>query len=331
MKVSVIVPCFNNERLITDTLESVIQQTYFNWECIVVDDGSDDRSVEKILSYVNRDHRFRLLKRPSDLPKGANSCRNYGVLKSSGEYLIFLDADDLLANNCIERRVNSISVEDLIIHSTAHFTEEIDQASPFFPNLNSNLSAIEYRNMFLEYMIPWHTSSGIWKKDFFNEINGFNDRLLRFQDVDLHVRALSFPLIKFKLDDSSSFTSYYRKSEFHQKVTKEKRRFILNQGLAFASELKSLLKPNDFISVQGLFVYLLFRFEEVVGLEDLKVIKNLMQTNSGESESHSLAYEFNFLVWVYGTWMTNPSRFRKYLSFIVFKKYSYSIRKKLNH
>lgn len=331
LKVSVVVPCFNNERLIADTLESILQQTYSNWECVVVDDGSKDGTVGKAQAYVDGDDRFRLLNRPSELPKGANSCRNFGVLKSSGEYLIFLDADDLLSKNCIEHRVNSIADEDLVIHSTAHFTKDIDQATPFFPNLNIHLSAIEYRNMFLEYMIPWHTSSGIWNKEFFTKINGFNERLLRFQDVDIHVRALSVPAIKFKLDDVAPVTSYYRNSEFHQKVTKEKRRFILNQGLAFATELKSVLPPKDYLRVQGLFIYLLFRFEEVFGLEDVKMLKNLMQANLEDSKSLKLANEFSFLVWVYGTWMTNSSRFRKYLSFMVFKKYAYSIRKKLNH
>lgn len=105
--VSVIIPSYNRDTLIGETLNSIMSQTYTNWECIVVDDGSTDNSIYIIESFCKKDKRFRFYKRHRS-PKGAQVCRNIGIENTNGKYTIFLDSDDLLANNCIENRVNYI-------------------------------------------------------------------------------------------------------------------------------------------------------------------------------------------------------------------------------
>src|SRR5690606_36556858 len=94
--VSIIIPTFNRAHLIGETLDSVLAQTYQNWECIVVDDGSTDKTEATVGAYLKRDARFRLFKRPDHKPKGANACRNYGFEKSKGEYVQWFDSDDLM-------------------------------------------------------------------------------------------------------------------------------------------------------------------------------------------------------------------------------------------
>ena len=76
--VSIIIPTYNREHLIGETLNSIIAQTHTNWECIVVDDGSTDNTEEVLKNYKEKDKRFIFLKRPDNLPKGANTCRNIG-------------------------------------------------------------------------------------------------------------------------------------------------------------------------------------------------------------------------------------------------------------
>ena len=82
--VSIIIPNYNRADLIVETLNSIIAQTYTNWECIVVDDGSTDDSIKVIDEYSKLDPRIYLYIRPNHKRKGANSCRNYGLEMSRG-------------------------------------------------------------------------------------------------------------------------------------------------------------------------------------------------------------------------------------------------------
>ncbi|WP_456376368.1 glycosyltransferase family 2 protein [Lutibacter sp.] len=106
--VSIIIPTYNRAHLIGETLDSILAQTYTNWECIVVDDGSTDNTDSLLAAYCAKDKRFQYHHRPSDRPKGANACRNYGFELSKGEYINWFDSDDLFSNNKIEEQINGL-------------------------------------------------------------------------------------------------------------------------------------------------------------------------------------------------------------------------------
>ena len=89
--ISIIIPTYNRAHLISETLESILAQTYTNWECIIVDDASTDNTVEIIDKFIKKDNRFTLYIRPNDLPKGASSCRNLGIKNNNGKYVLFSD------------------------------------------------------------------------------------------------------------------------------------------------------------------------------------------------------------------------------------------------
>ncbi len=103
--VSIIIPVFNREKLIAETLDSVCAQLYQNWECIVVDDGSTDSTVEVVNIYSIKDKRIRVFVRPDSYRKGASSSRNFGLQMAEGELIQFLDSDDLLENNKFQEQV----------------------------------------------------------------------------------------------------------------------------------------------------------------------------------------------------------------------------------
>jgi glycosyltransferase involved in cell wall biosynthesis len=100
--VSIIIPTYNRSSVIRETLDSVFAQTYNNWECIIVDDGSTDNTSNVVLTYVAKDKRFHYYKRPDTHNEGGNGARNYGLEISKGVYVQFLDSDDLLAKNKLE-------------------------------------------------------------------------------------------------------------------------------------------------------------------------------------------------------------------------------------
>lgn len=106
--VSIIIPTYNRRELLMETLNSVKEQIFINWECIIVDDGGNDNTEMEMLELVNNDSRFRYFRRPQNHPKGACGCRNFGFEKSNGKYIQWLDDDDLLSANKIELQVESL-------------------------------------------------------------------------------------------------------------------------------------------------------------------------------------------------------------------------------
>lgn len=90
--VSIITPCYNGSKYVAETIESVLAQTYQNWEMLIVDDGSKDNSAEIIRSYENKDKRIRLIQQPNG---GSANARNHGIREAQGQFIALLDADDL--------------------------------------------------------------------------------------------------------------------------------------------------------------------------------------------------------------------------------------------
>lgn len=102
--VSVITPCYNAEHYLTQTIESVINQSFQNWEMLIIDDCSSDNSRQIIESFATKDSRIRYFK--TDAPSGSPSLpRNIGIDNSEGQYIAFLDADDLWFPDKLEKQV----------------------------------------------------------------------------------------------------------------------------------------------------------------------------------------------------------------------------------
>jgi glycosyltransferase involved in cell wall biosynthesis len=100
--ISVIIPAYNYGRFISQAIESVRVQTYANWECIVVDDGSSDNTQQVVAHSVGKDGRFRYVRQEN---AGLAAARNTGIAHSKGDYVQFLDADDLLESRKLERQI----------------------------------------------------------------------------------------------------------------------------------------------------------------------------------------------------------------------------------
>lgn len=192
--VSVIIASYNKAGLITQTLESVINQTYVNWELIIVDDSSTDDTLS-ILSKFEKDSRIKLYKNETNL--GANFCRNYGVKLSNGQYIVFLDADDLLTKNCLKTRVEKSFVNpeaNLLVFSMGVFYKEIGDSKHVWQPISK-----KPLNDFLQHKLPWSILQPFWKREFLLELKGFDETFLRLQDVELNTRALLSSNISYKL------------------------------------------------------------------------------------------------------------------------------------
>ena len=101
--VSIITPCYNGEKYISETIESVIAQTYPNWEMIIIDDGSKDNSLKIAMEYAQKDNRISVFQQPNG---GSASARNNGIRRSNGQYIALLDADDLWLPDFLENQIS---------------------------------------------------------------------------------------------------------------------------------------------------------------------------------------------------------------------------------
>jgi glycosyltransferase involved in cell wall biosynthesis len=116
--VSIITPLFNAEKFIAQTLESVLSQTYSNWEHIIVDDASLDTSTELVEQQALQDNRIHLIKLPEN--KGAAFCRNHATEIATGDYIAFLDSDDLWHPNKLERQIDFMEKNDCAVSFTSY-------------------------------------------------------------------------------------------------------------------------------------------------------------------------------------------------------------------
>ncbi len=199
--VSIIIPNYNRESLIGETLDSIIAQTYKNWECIVVDDYSSDMSWSVVEGYCKQDKRIQQVKRPKNLLKGACSCRNYGFTISKGEFINWFDSDDLMAANKLELQVLELVTNntDLVVCQTQFFEKNIHNLKHYW---NSHFTPkSDPLTDFITFRLAWSTNAPLWRKSFLEKKELFNISLSSSQDWEFHIRLLCDVLKNTVLSD----------------------------------------------------------------------------------------------------------------------------------
>lgn len=189
--ISIIIPNYNREYLIAESLESIIAQTYQNWECIVVDDHSTDKSWEVVDGFCKKDKRFVQVRRPNNLSKGACSCRNYGFEMSKGSYISWFDSDDIMLPAKLEKQLRLAEIEksDLVICQTRFFETDVSNLKHFW---NANFAPKhDPLTDYITFRLAWSTNAPLWKKTFLESKDLFNINLTSSQDWEFHARMLS--------------------------------------------------------------------------------------------------------------------------------------------
>ena len=188
--VSVITPTKNRLKLLCETIDSVQRQTFEVWEHVIVDDGSDDGTAEEVARRAVADPRIRYLQR-TGTKSGANICRNLGIRQARADLLVFLDLDDLLRSECLERRIETMRQNrdlDFAVFRAGVFRNSVGdlRGAVYHPQ-----SPGDDLLRFLSFECPWQSSGPIWCRSFLERIGGFNEALLSMQDLEMHVRAIS--------------------------------------------------------------------------------------------------------------------------------------------
>jgi glycosyltransferase involved in cell wall biosynthesis len=188
--VSIIIPTYNRELFIKKTLNSILNQTFKNWECIIVDDKSTDNTRKIINETCIDDSRFILIERYKE-PKGAPTCRNIGLRAARGEYVIFLDSDDLLFKDALEERVRFLQANPDIgfcVSSGIRGRLPLSREEDYY--LISSYNSFNVLEEFFAFTIPWGTHCPTYCREKLIENKIFwDENLTGFQDIDFHVKA----------------------------------------------------------------------------------------------------------------------------------------------
>lgn len=120
-KISVVIPVYNVEAYLRECLDSVLNQSYADWEAVCVNDGSTDGSANILAEYAERDHRIQVITRSNG---GLSAARNTGINAAKGEYALFLDSDDWLESDALKAVAENLNGEDLLCFSGRRYIED---------------------------------------------------------------------------------------------------------------------------------------------------------------------------------------------------------------
>lgn len=190
--ISIIMPTYNRLNTIGDAIDSVIEQSYKNWELIIIDDASTDNTAQLVKSYA--DNRIRYYKNNKNI--GANSSRNRGISYAKGKYITFLDSDCKYKKNKLEEQIDTISYGyDMVFCSFEYYKDGKCVIKPIPMEekdyYDKNLKKILPRNNIID------TSTIFAKRDVFTKVGTFDESMPRLQDYELAIRIVKNTKVKY--------------------------------------------------------------------------------------------------------------------------------------
>jgi glycosyltransferase involved in cell wall biosynthesis len=240
-KFSIIIPCYNSQKTIANSIDSVISQNYTNFDIIVVNDGSIDNTKDIILSYCDRFPNVTLISKGNS---GVSTARNRGLDAATGDYIFFMDSDDALDPYMLKKIAKTIERNDcdlvLFGHKIVSKEGKIIKKNPIKTDVKNPLLS------FLDGKISINIWSLVAKKEcyFSDSIIRFNPNIYLYEDLEVIVQLLNNSKKIFYLKDL--LYSYLENSSYllsEKEYTEKKFSSILAWSNIF-----SYVKENDFSS-----------------------------------------------------------------------------------
>lgn len=232
--VSVIIATFNFAKYLPDTIESVLQQTFQDWELIIVDDGSTDVTSEVVKPYLS-DKRIRYIFQSN---RGLSAARNVGLSISSGRYIQFLDADDLIHSKKLEIQSNYLESNiyvDVVFSDYYLFKDETKETliNPPIQKRNEDIKTKMLRGNFIVVNSP------LSRKKSIDKVGGFDENLTSTEDWDLWLRMLISGMIFEKIDEKLAFVRIHSR-----RMTQNRFNMYLGRYLVIKKNLNDISKKS---------------------------------------------------------------------------------------
>lgn len=249
-KISIIIPVYNGATTIQATVDSVLKQTFSDFELIVVDDDSTDNTLEILSQYT--DSRIQVLSCPHG---GAAVSRNRGLKQASGEYIAFLDADDLWTPDKLEAQLNALQTHPkaAVAYSWTDFLDEAGnwRQAGRHTRVNGDAFAQMLRSNFLE-----NGSNPLICRSALDDVGGFDESLTGGQDWDLYLRLAA----RYLFVNVPAVQIFYRirSHSISSNITRQEQQVVKVLNRAF-SQAPASLQPLKRKSLALVYKYLVCR------------------------------------------------------------------------
>ena len=280
---------YNRANFILETLKSIQNQTFSNWECLIIDDGGTDNTLEVIAPILAEDTRFKFSKRPGDYKKGLPGCRNYGLDLAKGNYIIFFDDDDIVHPQNLELCVLELSNREIyfcrylqeVFFNDFHYNYDYSTTYSYIEIGKNDVEKI------LKYQIFFNSCCVMWKKQCFTE-NRFIETLMYAEEWELYSRIISSGYNGISIDKRLFYARKHRYSltgEFHNRNEIQIKSYVDGILLAIAN-----LKDKQLISHSIIrhFVAISRRYEQYFMYQN---IMNILELTNVEKIKWRLFYE----------------------------------------
>ena len=232
--ISVVVPVYNVSKYISDCVESLLSQTYKDFEVIFVDDGSLDNSVEIIKEKIKELSNFRVV---SKVNGGLSSARNYGLKYVQSEFVTFLDSDDYLNADYLSKMIQSIDDFDICCCGYNEISENNDFIRTVFNELSWEDSSDIYGDVIEAIKFIPNAWGKLYRKNVFDKLN-YPEGML-FEDFAIayklffneRVKFINEPLYNYRIREGSIMRAFNNN--------------IINHKIMILKEMKCFLKNKD--------------------------------------------------------------------------------------
>jgi len=266
-KVSIIVPCFNQAQFLGEALDSILAQTYSNWECIIVNDGSSDNTEIIANFYLAKNNQFKYIYQNN---AGLSSARNTGIKNSSGEYILPLDSDDKISPSYIEEAVKILNNNSQIkiVYSNAEF---FGAKTGLWKLTDFSLEKILLENMIF--------CTALYRRTDYDKTVGYNSNMIYgWEDWDLWLSILEQGGTVYKIPKTHFFYRIRNKSMVRS-LDRKKMSYLKKQLYLNHIDLYSSVFGN-FIDICRDRRDLLFFNENSTFLSWITLIKILLKNKS---------------------------------------------------
>ena len=182
---------YNRAHLILESLDSISKQTFEDWECLIIDDGSLDDTEAIVQGFIERDSRFKYFRRPESHQKGLPGARNYGLEMAEGDFIIFFDDDDFAHPQNLEicQKQLLASESEFCHYRKKSFTQSIPVAPSIIGSENFYKIGQDQIEQVVMNKIPLASCTVMWKKECFDKIR-FNESLSYAEEWECYTRIL---------------------------------------------------------------------------------------------------------------------------------------------
>jgi glycosyltransferase involved in cell wall biosynthesis len=246
MKLSVVMPVYNSEKFLSAAIESILNQTFTNFEFIIVDDGSKDKSLEIIKTYAEKDNRIKIITQKN---KGVSAALNTGIAKAEGEWIAIMHSDDIAHPRRLEKQLNFVKENSQVVvaGTYAYHINLKNQVLGISKSGPTSYEDFMYKRKSAEIVSVIHPTA-FFKKEVYHKAGRYNSLFDGSEDIELFdrmaeygtVQALPEPLLYYRIHGSSiSMNRFFDMKCFTRFVRDRQKRRLRNEELIGITEYKN--------------------------------------------------------------------------------------------